>query len=277
MNSMFSTKPKIIFSGTLPIAEIREKMHPDMVWTKDPDQALLDDIADIGVEVPIILESIENQYIIRSGKRRFLACETLNIEIIPCVVKIYPLGMGARAGISTNIKRSENPVDEYHHMLQLKEALVAQDQWKSDAEFAHQLGLSISQYRKIIAVGKMAKPVQTAINEHRITINNAYQLSKLPPQRQTALIEKLEMKQRVTGRDIKEQKRVVQSDTVTALLPSLDNVRPSNLPQRDFVLTAVIKIMGPLGSFPITKEKITDFVLDMMTNPDETLEKVLNN
>ena len=276
-DTMFDGEPVVVFEGNMLVKTLRDNLHPDMPWGLQPDKALVDDIKNIGVHTPIVIEEVNEKYWIRAGKRRFLASEQLGLFNIPCVVRQYPLGMGAVVGLSTNVKRSNNPVDEYHHMMELKAYLQAQEKWVSDESLAKQLGISITQYRKISCVGIMPEPVQTAINDGRITINNAYALAKLPPSKQEPLVEFLADGNRVTGKDIKNQKRVIRSETTTDLLPTLElsSNGNSHLPKRNFVDTAVKNLLGDIPLTSTNRDKLVDFVFGMMENPTRTLEKVL--
>lgn len=275
---MFTGNPVVIHEGVLEVNKIRKKLHPKMPWALPPSKELIDDIASYGVHTPIVIEEVDKKYWIRSGKRRFLASEQLEIYWIPCVVRKYPAGMGSAVGLSANIKRSNNPVDEYHHLLELKAYLQSTEKWVSDETLAKELGISITQYRKISCIEVMPPAVQTAINERRITVNNAYALAKLAPSRQEPLIVELEAGNRVTGTDIKEQKRAVREQAVAQVLPVIGSQNGrTDLPKLEFVEKAFAQVCKQ-EKISLTGEEVTVFTMfiyDLLNDPNVTLDKIL--
>jgi len=225
-----------------------------------------------------LIEERDGKYIIRSGKRRFLAAEQIGLRDIPCVIKIFPFGMGARAGLDTNIQRSANPVDEYNQLLELEETLRTQDRILSDEQLAKILGITTPKLRKMRCVETMPVEVQTAINEQRISIDNAYSMANLPLSRQRPLIETLNTGGRVTADNIKDQKRVLRSQVSEELFPQMKKVLQSrpDLPSKDHIISALGILIGDteLAQSDMI-EMVADFVLDLMSNSTDTLDRIL--
>lgn len=275
INLFESDMAETIFEGEKSLSHLRENFHPAMQFSLMPTPQFVRSVSELGVIQPITIWSMSGQYVILSGKRRFLAAEQVGLESIPCVIKEMPAGLAYRTSLDANIHRSRNPVDELDALKSLSEWMNDEGHVLTDRQTAQMLGITVAQLRKMRRIDVLPEAVHEAINERRITVNNAEQLTKLPDESAKPLIDQLSGGERVTAADIKHQKRVVREQEQARVMPLIDfpDIRP-DLPSKRTIMDA-LESQFDFENDVIRSESLAEFILGILENPDQFLAELL--
>lgn len=173
-------------------------------------------IKTFGVIEPItVLEPDRNKgnyYEIISGRRRYEACKELGIEDIPCRVVRMPADAALIALIDTTLcQRTDIPPSEKGTAYKLRlEAMTRQgyrtdlegpetctqpgykSEGKSIQQLANESPDSREQIRRLIRVSELEPELQKMVDEKRIALTPAVELSYLPKEAQRDLITTIE-------------------------------------------------------------------------------------
>ena len=177
---------------------------------------LKNSIKTMGVIEPItVLEPERNKdgyYVIVSGRRRYEACNELGIEDIPCRVVRMPADAALIVLIDTTLcQRTDIPPSEKGAAYKLRlEAMTRQgyrtdlegpetctqpgykSEGKSIQQLANESPDSREQIRRLIRVTDLEPELQKMVDEKRIALTPAVELSYLPKEVQRDLITTIE-------------------------------------------------------------------------------------
>lgn len=184
----------------------------------------------VGLINPLVVRNIDsNKYELISGERRYTAIKMLYEEgkeewkTIPCIVEkdkdnvfaeLELLFANSMARELTSYERTYQASRTMELLKQLKK-----DGYKFKGRIreivAEMLKVSSSQVARMESIDKKLSPeLKEAFKEEEINITEAYELSKLPQEKQEKACEELEIKGQINIHEIKEIKEEVASKPI---------------------------------------------------------------
>jgi ParB family chromosome partitioning protein len=191
----------------LNISELREfKDHPFKVDKTSQDfLTLKDSISKIGVANPIVVRYQHGGYEIISGHRRTEACRELGIKTIPAIVSNVSDMEAILAMVDSNIQRENILISEraFAYKMKLnaltwyvgcKDKTVSQFETpkRNDEVLAEQMGISRAHIQRYIRLTNLKKPLLDMVDNYKIPVNVAVELSFLQAHQQQAVFDFIE-------------------------------------------------------------------------------------
>ena len=195
----------------IPLAQLHPfKNHPFKV--KD-DEAMADtaeSIRQYGVLVPAIARPDPNGgYELIAGHRRHHASEIAGMETMPVIVRDLDDDAATIIMVDSNLQRENILPSERAFAYKMKlEAMKRQagrpskenvsqvgTQKRSDQVLAEQVGQSRNQVQRYIRLTELIPPLLDMVDEKKIALNPAYELSFLTPEEQAQLVETMDYEQ----------------------------------------------------------------------------------
>ena len=194
----------------LNIAQLRPfEEHPFQVKEDEEMEQLVWSILTQGLLTPLVVRPIENnQYEVISGHRRLHACKKAGIETIPALV--YPLSRDEAvvALVDSNLHREKLLPSEKAWAYRLKaEALDRQgkrsdltlgqvvpksERWRTTAQIGVQTGESYKTVQRYIRLTHLIPPLLQKVDEGRIALSPAVELSYLDEEMQQLVFDAME-------------------------------------------------------------------------------------
>lgn len=186
---------------TIPISELYPfKDHPFSVVDDKRMEEMVESVKEFGVMVPVIARPLDGGgYEIVSGHRRKRACELAGIETIPVLIRELDDDEATILMVDSNLQqRDEIPPTERGRAYQMKlEALKHQGKrhdltsahdeqklgWAID-QVADDAGKSRAQVQRYIRLNSLAPELQEMVDDKRLAITPAVELSYLSPSEQ---------------------------------------------------------------------------------------------
>ena len=188
-------KPKV---EEIAISELRPfKDHPFRVKKDEEMEQLKKSIHESGVLVPALARPTEDGYELISGHRRMAACAALGLETMPVIVRKLTDEEAVIAMVDSNLQRDHLLPSEKAFAYKMKmEALKAQGKRtdltsdqpgpKLTVEEISE-GDSASQVKRYIRLTNLIEPILKMVDEGRIALTPAVELSYLQRFEQIAL------------------------------------------------------------------------------------------
>ena len=188
-------KPKV---EEIAISELRPfKDHPFRVKEDEEMEQLKKSIHESGVLVPALARPTEDGYELISGHRRMAACAALGLETMPVIVRKLTDEEAVIAMVDSNLQRDHLLPSEKAFAYKMKmEALKAQGKRtdltsdqpgpKLTVEEISE-GDSASQVKRYIRLTNLIEPILKMVDEGRIALTPAVELSYLQRFEQIAL------------------------------------------------------------------------------------------
>ncbi|NLK00535.1 MAG: ParB/RepB/Spo0J family partition protein [Clostridia bacterium] len=173
----------------IPLNKLKPNAYqPRKHFDKDRLQELAQSIEEHGVVQPIVVRAVEDgAYEIVAGERRWRACQLLDRETIPAVVKEYTKQELTEIALIENIQREDlNPLEEAYAYNTLIE-----DFSYSQEELAKKVGKSRPFVTNMLRLLKLSDGVREMLKEGEISIGHARALLGLEGEEQQALAEKI--------------------------------------------------------------------------------------
>lgn len=164
-------------------------------------ELLTDSIRQSGVLTPAVVRPMEgNRYEIISGHRRIHACKALGIETVPALVRQLDRNSAVIFMVDSNLQRESLLPSEKAFAYKMKlEALKHQGrtsdqlgQKTSVQTVADASSDSKTQVQRYIRLTNLEKPLLDLVDEGRIALTPAVELSYLLPEEQKDLIQTIE-------------------------------------------------------------------------------------
>lgn len=186
----------------LPIDKLRPfEGHPFQIRDDEEMDQLVWSVLTQGILTPIVVRPLDTgQYEVISGHRRVHACQKAGITEIPAL--IYPLDRDAAAIalVDSNLHRERILPSEKAFAYKLKmEAISHQGtssqlgtKLRSDEMIAQQSGESRNQVQRYIRLTNLIPEILHMVDEGRIALTPAVELSYLTEQEQQELLETME-------------------------------------------------------------------------------------
>ena len=161
---------------------------------------LKDSIRESGILMPVAVRPKEKQYEILSGHRRIHACKQLGIETVPALVKELSRDSAVIFMVDSNLHREGLLPSEKAFAYKMKlEAMKHQGrtsvqlgQKSSRDMLAASAGESATQIQRYIRLTHLEKPLLDLVDEGRIALTPAVELSYLLPEEQRDLLQTIE-------------------------------------------------------------------------------------
>ena len=187
--------------------------HPFLVKMDDSMQAMVDSVKVVGVQTPAVVRlKDDGRYELVSGHRRKKACELAGLETLPCIVRLLNRDEAIIAMVDANLQREVILPSEKARSYKMKlEAVKRQGQrtdltstpvagklkGKETAEIIGEaVGDSKDQVRRYIRLTELTPPMLDMVDEGRMAMRPAVELSYIPPEQQDVLRDFIEAEER---------------------------------------------------------------------------------
>lgn len=186
--------------------------HPFSVKDDDTMQETVESIKERGVLTPAIVRPREDGgYEIVAGHRRKRACELAGLDTMPAIVRDVDRDTAIIIMVDTNIQRENiSPMEKAKALKMKLEAIKRQgarldltctqvghklDGKKSVEVIAEQAGESKTQVQRYIRLNDLSHQLQQMVDDRKIAMTPAVEISYLKPEEQTLLVETIESEQ----------------------------------------------------------------------------------
>lgn len=180
--------------------------NPFKVTMDSEMERLIESIAESGIIAPPVVRPMENgKYEIVSGHRRKAACEYLGMKVVPCVVKELDKNEAHIFLVDSNLQRENILPSEKAFAYKLKMDALNRQGKRSDLTFsqvgkkinsyeeaAKESGDSRNQIHRYIRLTHLIPELLQMVDEKRIALTPAVELSYLQPEEQKMLLSEIE-------------------------------------------------------------------------------------
>ena len=172
---------------------------PDHPFSVNDDELMEQTVKSVkayGVLEPsIVRQRGDGEYEIIAGNRRKHACELAELETLPCVVRNLDDDAAIIVMVDSNIQRENTPPSERAKAYKMKlEAIKRQAgrpskenapnnsaNFRSDDEIGEKMGVSGDTVRNYISLTQLVPELMQMVDDKKISLTPAYQLSALKP------------------------------------------------------------------------------------------------
>lgn len=182
------------------IKELHEfKDNPYQVKDNEDMKDLIESIKEYGVTEPLIVRNREKGgYEIVSGHRRKYACEKAGKIEIPVLVRDMDKDMAIITLVDSNLQRSDILPSEKAFAYKMKLEAEKSQSKKSYGHNVHKSrdkiadGISGRQVQRYVRLTELIKPLLQLVDENKMAMNPAVEISYLKEQEQKDLLETIE-------------------------------------------------------------------------------------
>ncbi len=272
--------------------------HPFKVKNDEDMAALVDSIREQGLITPITVRPKEDgRYEIVSGHRRRKACEILNFETIKAVKTEISRDEAVIQMVDSNLQRSKILPSEkaFSYKMRLeaikrlqKEAknigapvVHPEDSVKSRDILASEVGENREQIRRYIRLTELIPELLEMVDEGKIALRPAVELSYLDDIEQKALLDQIQLldatpshSQAKKMRELKEE-RGISPDAIYSIL---SEVKSNQKDKREVNLSAIKASIPSNVPYEKTEEYIAKAVkfYQKYSDKEEKIQKLLN-
>lgn len=207
--------------------------HPFKVREDEAMRETTESVRDVGVLTPAIVRPRkEGGYEIISGHRRKRACELSGLEEMPAIVRDMDDSMAVITMVDSNLQRENILPSERAWAYKMKmDALKRRAgrrtkdttknspqlaaNFRSDDEVARREGISGDTIRRYIRLTELSAPLLQMVDEKKIALTAAVEISYLKPKEQTLLLDAIESEQ--TAPSLSQSRRMRQLSKLNAL------------------------------------------------------------
>ena len=186
----------------LPIQKLRPfEGHPFKVTDNEEMDQLVWSVLTQGLLTPLVVRPLPNgEYEVVSGHRRLHACKKAGIETVPALITDMDRDAAAIALVDSNLHREKILPSEKAFAYKLKlEAMKHQGtssqvgtKLRTDEMIAQQTGDSRNQVQRYIRLTNLIPEILQMVDEGKIALTPAVELSYLTETEQTDLLETME-------------------------------------------------------------------------------------
>lgn len=187
--------------------------HPFLVKMDDSMQAMVDSVKAVGVQTPaVVCIKDDGRYELVSGHRRKMACELSGLTTLPCIIRNFNRDESIIAMVDSNLQRevilpSEKAksykmrleaMKRQGHRTDLSSVPLAQKSERkvSRALLGEVVGESQDQVRRYIRLTELIPPMLEMVDDGKIAMRPAVELSYLPQEQQELLQKVVEIESR---------------------------------------------------------------------------------
>lgn len=185
---------------TVSIKELHEfKDNPYHVKENEEMKELIESIKEYGVIEPLIVRNREKGgYEIVSGHRRKYACEKAGKTEVPVLVRDIDKDMAIITLVDSNLQRSDILPSEKAFAYKMKLEAEKNQSKKTYGHNVHKSrdkiaeGMSGRQVQRYVRLTELIKPLLQLVDENKMAMNPAVEISYLKKQEQKDLLETIE-------------------------------------------------------------------------------------
>ncbi|RJV89286.1 ParB/RepB/Spo0J family partition protein [Eubacterium sp. AF18-3] len=168
-------------------------------------EMLIQSVKDFGIITPLVVRPMEDKFEIISGHRRWQAAQKAGIEVVPAFVREMSRDAAVVALVDCNLQREHLLPSEKGFAYKMKLEAMKRQGFRTDLTsaqvgqrltsvglLAEQSADSRVQIQRYIRLTSLEKPLLDLVDEGRISLTPAVELSYLPPDKQNELIETIE-------------------------------------------------------------------------------------
>ena len=187
------------------------KDHPYQVLDNDEMNNLIESVQQQGIMTPLIVRPLEgttDEYEIISGHRRFRAAQKAGLTEVPAFIRPVSRDEAAIMVVDSNLHREHLLPSEKAFAYKLKyDALKRQGKrtdltssqvgtrLRADEILAQQAGSSRNQVQRFIRLTELIPELLDMVDEKKIALNPAYELSFLKKEEQVDLLDAMDSEQ----------------------------------------------------------------------------------
>ena len=202
-------EPEIVVQ--IPLAELHPfPGHPFKVRDDESMQETAESIKEYGVLVPAVARPRKDGgYELISGHRRKHACELVGLETMPVIVRNIDLDTATIYMVDSNLQRESILPSERAAAYKMKLAAVKRQagrpsrknspqlaaNYRSDDVIGSDAGVSGDTVRRYIRLTELEPEFQQMVDEKKIAISPAVEISYLNPQEQKLLLDTIDSEQ----------------------------------------------------------------------------------
>ena len=189
----------------LPLSGLRPfKNHPFKIQNDEEMERIVESIRKVGVLSPgLARPTADGSYELVSGHRRLAACQQLELETMPVVVREMTDDEAVIAMVDANLQREHILPSEKAFAYKMKfEAMRHQGtssqlgtKLRTDEMMAEQSGDSRNQIQRFIRLTNLIPEILAKVDEGKIAFNPAVELSYLSEEQQRDLLAAMEKNQ----------------------------------------------------------------------------------
>ncbi len=191
--------------------------HPFEVRDDDALKDTVQSVKDFGVIMPVIVrQTAESSYEMISGHRRMRACELAGIDTIPAIVRDVDRDTAIIMMVDSNLQRENILPSEKAKAYKMKLDAIKRQAGrptKTSEKNSDQVGLNFlkgvqsaeivaresgdskTQILRYIRLNELSPPLQKLVDEQKIGLTPAVEISYLKPEEQAMLVETIESEQ----------------------------------------------------------------------------------
>ena len=183
--------------------------HPFSVKDDDAMKETVESVKEYGVLSPAIARPREGGgYELVSGHRRKRACELAGLETMPVIVRDLDRDAAIIVMVDSNLQReSISPIEKGKAFKMKMDAIKRQgmrtdltspqvaSKFRCDDEVAKDAGLSGDTVRRYVRLTELSPELQQMVEDKKIAMTPAVEISYLKPEEQALLVETIESEQ----------------------------------------------------------------------------------
>ena len=191
--------------------------HPFEVRDDDAMKETVQSVKDYGVIMPVIVrQTDEGCYEMISGHRRMRACELAGVDTIPAIVRDVDRDTAIIMMVDSNLQRENILPSEKAKAYKMKLDAIKRQAGrpsKSSEKNSDQVGLNFlkgvqsaeivaresgdskTQVLRYIRLNELSPPLQKLVDEQKMGLTSAVEISYLKPEEQALLVETIESEQ----------------------------------------------------------------------------------
>lgn len=194
--------------------------HPFEVRNDDEMKETVQSVKEFGVIMPVIVRpSDEGGYEMISGHRRMRACELAGMDTIPAIVRDIDRDTAIIMMVDSNLQRENILPSEKAKAYKMKLEAIKRQGKRNDlkenlsnltyaqvghksiidkqsvTKVADETGESRTQIQRYIRLNELSPPLQKLVDEQKMGLTPAVEISYLKPEEQALLVETIESEQ----------------------------------------------------------------------------------
>ncbi len=182
--------------------------HPFEVRNDDAMKETVQSVKEYGVIMPVLVRpNEEGGYEMISGHRRMRACELAGIDTIPAIVRDVDRDTAIIMMVDSNLQRENILPSERAKAYKMKLDAIKRQGQRNDLtstqiaqklsveKVAEEAGTSKDNVRRYIRLNELSPPLQKLVDEQKMGLTPAVEISYLKPEEQALLVETIESEQ----------------------------------------------------------------------------------
>ena len=275
----------------VPLTQIRDFLHhPYLVKDDESMDELVESIKERGLIQPVIIRPVEDgMYEMVSGHRRKRAFEIAGYDKIPARVKEMSRDEAILSMVDSNLQRETVLPSEKARAYKMRlDAMKRQGKrtdltlsptgtkLRSDQQLADEVGESRNQIQRIIRLNYLVPEMLDLVDEGKVAMRPAVEISYLPEEIQYDLLEAMEYNEATPSHDqtIRMRKAYQEGKLTTEVVENIMEEPKPNQKEKSPFRDKRIEGAIPKG---VPKEKYCDFVIKAIEFYNRYLERVKEN